>query len=158
MIIRNDFQLQWEWGVGLCPRKQRLEERERGRTDASRGHIFGESSYKKALYMMGPPKARMKKLPWPSIISILKNHWRNRNRQLRWNMRPPAGSSPSTISQAPHPSSSCLLWLLGPLMALSLSHLPLSTHQPKIQNRHHLSLQLARKETHNSLWVLRILL
>lgn len=34
-------------------------------------------------------------------------------------------------------------------MAFSLFYLPLSTRQPSMQDRQHLSLHLAEKETHN---------
>lgn len=42
-------------------------------------------------------------------------------------------------------------------MAFSFFCLPQSTHQPSMQAHQHLSLHLAKKETHMSLWVLRVL-
>lgn len=51
-----------------------------------------------------------------------------------------------TTSQTPQ----LISWAPGASDALCLSHLPLSTHQPPMQGRQHLSFQLAQKETHNA--------
>lgn len=134
--------------AGLGPKHQRLEERKRGRREASGVLSLGQVLTKKALYTPDPPKARRKKLLW----SLRHQHWdeplvgrggaatREHEAPCRLESQHPLSGSPSIPISPPTapktPDDTCLY------------HLPRSPQQP--QDHRHRSLQLAQKETHNA--------